>query len=72
MSCATEPPSLELLTSIEVDSVAVLTERTLDAWGIPNRVCEGDDDPVEAILDAIDGARERGQPVALVVARSLE
>jgi sulfopyruvate decarboxylase TPP-binding subunit len=68
----TGPPSMELLTSIEVDSVALLTERTLDAWGIPNRTCEGDDDPVEAILDAIDGARELGQPVALVMARALE
>ena len=57
---------------MEVDSVAILTERTLDAWGIPYRTCESDDDPVEAILDAIDGAREREQPVALVIARSLE
>ena len=68
----TRSPSMELLTSIEVDSVAVLTERTLDAWGIPYRTCESEDDPVEAILDAIDGARERGQAVALVLARSLE
>jgi sulfopyruvate decarboxylase TPP-binding subunit len=68
----TRPPSMELLTSIEMDSAAVLTERTLDAWGIPFRTCESDDDPVEAILDAIDGASERGHPVALVLARSLE
>ena len=67
-----QPPSMELLTSLEVDSVAVLTERTLDAWGIPHRTCEGDDDPVEAIVDAIDGAREREQPVALVMVRSLK
>jgi sulfopyruvate decarboxylase subunit alpha len=66
-----EPPSPELLTRLDVDSVAVLTERTLDAWGVAYRTCEGDDDPGEAILDAIDGARERGQPVALVMARAL-
>jgi sulfopyruvate decarboxylase TPP-binding subunit len=64
-------PSYELLASFEVDSAAVLTERTLDAWGIAHRTCEGDDDPVEAILDAIDGASEREEPVALVVARAL-
>jgi sulfopyruvate decarboxylase subunit alpha len=67
-----ETPSPELLTRVDVDSVAVLTERTLDAWGVAYRTCEGDDDPVEAILDAIDGAREREQAVALVMARALE
>ena len=63
--------SPELLASVSVDSAAVLTERTLDAWGIAYRTCEGDDDPAEAIADAIDGARERAQPVALVMVRSL-
>jgi sulfopyruvate decarboxylase TPP-binding subunit len=67
-----QPPSAALLARGDVDSVAVLTERTLDAWGLAYRTCEGDDDPVEAILDAIDGARERGEPVALVMARALE
>jgi sulfopyruvate decarboxylase TPP-binding subunit len=67
-----QTPSAELLARGDVDSVAVLTERTLDAWGLAYRTCEGDDDPVEAILDAIDGARERGEPVALVMARALE
>jgi sulfopyruvate decarboxylase TPP-binding subunit len=67
-----QPPSPELLARVDVDSVAVLTERTLDAWGVAYRTCEGDDDPVEAIVDAIDGARERGEPVALVMARALE
>jgi sulfopyruvate decarboxylase TPP-binding subunit len=64
-------PSSELLASVAVDSAALLTERTLDAWGIAYRTCEGEDDPVEAIIDALDGARELDRPVALVVARSL-
>jgi len=67
-----QTPSPELLARVDVDSVAVLTERTLDAWGIAYRTCEGEDDPVEAILDAIHGAREREQPLALVMARELE
>jgi hypothetical protein len=64
-------PSPELLASADVDSAAILTERTLDAWGIPHRTCEGDDDPAEAVADALDGARELEQPVALVMARPL-
>jgi sulfopyruvate decarboxylase TPP-binding subunit len=66
------PPSQELLERVDVDSAALLTERTLDAWGIAYRTCESDDDPVEAILDALDGAREREEPVALVMARTLQ
>ena len=65
------PLSRELLTRIDVDSTALLTERTLDAWGIPHRSCEGDDDPAQAVYDTIGAAREREQPVALVMARSL-
>ncbi|MGE0160892.1 MAG: thiamine pyrophosphate-binding protein [Gemmatimonadales bacterium] len=68
----TGAPTPELLASVELDSVALLTERTLDAWGVAYRTCEADEDPVEAVADALDGAREREQPVALVMARSLE
>lgn len=64
-------PSPELLRRIDVDSAAVLTEPTLDAWGVPYRTCEGDDDPAEALLDAIEGAQEREQPLALIMAREL-
>jgi hypothetical protein len=65
------PMSRELLARIDVDSAAPLAERTLDAWGIPWRTCEGDEDPAEALADAIDGARALEQPVALVMARAL-
>ena len=63
--------SRELLTRPDVDSTALLTEPTLDAWGIPFSVCEGDDDPVAAIRRTIETARTEGAPVALVLARSL-
>jgi sulfopyruvate decarboxylase TPP-binding subunit len=65
------PLDRDVLERVDVDTAAVLTERTLDAWGLAYRTCEGDDDPSEAILDAVDGARERVQPVVLVMAASL-
>jgi sulfopyruvate decarboxylase TPP-binding subunit len=67
-----EPPPAELLARVDVDSAAVLTERTLEAWGLAYRTCESDEDPAEAILDAVDGAREREQPVVLVMASALK
>ncbi len=63
--------SPELLARIDIDSTALLTERTLEAWGIPYRTCEGDDDPAQAVYDTVGAARDRQQPVALVMARSL-
>ena len=66
-----EPRTLELLTRADVDSTALLTEPTLEVWGIPYRRCEGEDDPTEAITDTILAARERGRPVAVVMARTL-
>jgi sulfopyruvate decarboxylase TPP-binding subunit len=60
-----------MLERIDVDSAAVLTERTLAAWGLAYRTCETDDDAAEAIIDAIDGSRERDQPVVLLMATSL-
>ena len=65
-----EPLSRELLTRIDVDSAALLAERTLDAWGVPHTSCEGDDDPAQAVYDTIGTARKREQPVALIIARS--
>lgn len=66
-----EPRTPELLTRSDVDSTALLTEPTLEAWGVPFRRCEGDDDPAEALRDTIDDARAHERPVALVVARKL-
>ena len=65
------PRTVELLTRPDVDSTALLTKPTLEAWGIPFRRCEGDDDPAAALLATIDEARAHERPVALVVARRL-
>ena len=66
-----EPPALELLTRADVDSTALFTEPTLEAWCIPYRRCEGDQDPVEAIASTISDAHEHGRPTAVVMARPL-
>ena len=65
------PRAIELLTRADVDSKALLTEPTLEAWGIPYRRCEGDQDPVEAVTSTITDAREQGRPTAVVMARPL-
>ncbi len=65
------PLGREVLERVDVDSAAILTERTLDAWGLAYRTCEGDDNPAEAVVDALTGAREREQPVVLVMATPL-
>jgi len=67
-----EPRTLELLTRSDLDSTAFVTEPTLEAWGIPYRRCEGDQDPTGAITDTILAAREQGRPVAVVMARALD
>jgi len=61
----------ELLTRADVDSIALFTEPTLAAWGVPFARCAGDDDPAEALLETIEEARQQERPVALVVARKL-
>lgn len=66
-----EPRTIELLTRQEVDSIALLTEPTLEVWGIPFRRCSGDQDPIDAIRWTIAEAREQGRPTAAVVARAL-
>jgi sulfopyruvate decarboxylase subunit alpha len=67
----TELRTVELMTRAEVDSAALLTEPTLDAWGVPFRRCSDDDDPVQAITSTIAKARQLGRPVAVVMAREL-
>jgi len=63
--------TIELLTRPDVDSTALLTEPTLEAWGIPFRRCADEDDPVMAIGDTVATARKQGRPTALVLLRSL-
>jgi sulfopyruvate decarboxylase subunit alpha len=65
------PLSRDLLTRADVDTTAVFTERTLEAWGVPFQLCEGEADPVEILLETIDAARDHEHPAAMVLARSL-
>lgn len=68
----TDERTLESLTRPDVDSTALLTEPTLDAWGIPYEHCGEDDDPATLIPDAVDIADELGRPVALILTRELD
>jgi sulfopyruvate decarboxylase subunit alpha len=63
--------TVELLTRPDVDSAALMTEPTLEAWAIPHRRCDPEDDPVEAIELTIAEAYELGRPAAVIIARTL-
>ena len=61
----------DLLTRGDVDSVALLTEPTLEVWGVPFERCEGEDDPSTVLARTIDSARSTERPTAVVMARGL-
>ena len=61
------PLDAELLTNPDVDSVALLTEPTLTAWGIPFVRCGTGDDLPNALARLVADARARYHPTALVV-----
>ncbi len=63
--------TLESLTRPDVDSAALLTEPTLDAWGIPWTTCDEGGDPPADIAGLVDGARRAERPVALILTRPL-
>ena len=63
--------SRALLTRPDVDSTALMTEPTLQAWGVPFERCSAGDDPAAALTRCIDRARNDRMPVATIVARSL-
>jgi len=67
----TELRTVELMTRADVDSAALLTEPTLDAWGIPCQRCSDGDDPVKAIASTITEARALGRPIAVIMTRGL-
>ena len=67
-----DPRTRELLTRADVDSTALLTEPTLDAWGIPYERCDADRDPVEAMAALIVAAGVARLPSALVLTRALD
>lgn len=64
------PFGAEALVDPRVDSVALHTEPTLDAWGIPYLRYESDDDPPQ-VEAAARRARDEARPVALLLTRAL-
>jgi sulfopyruvate decarboxylase TPP-binding subunit len=60
------PPGGELLSRPDVDSVAVLTEPTLRAWGVPYAFAREDGD-LERVAEAFADAARLQQPVALLL-----
>ena len=65
------PRTPELLARADVDSTALLTEPTLEAWGVPFERCDAGCDPAAALGRLIEQARTDGCPRALVLAREL-
>lgn len=61
------PRTPELLTRSDVDSVALVTEPTLAAWGIPYTVCRGGPGFAAAVADLVAEAEGRGHPTALLL-----
>jgi len=61
------PRTAELLTRPELDSVAFLTEPTLDAWGIPFQRCRAGDDVAAALAALISDTAPGTQPRALLL-----
>ncbi|MDH5759751.1 MAG: thiamine pyrophosphate-binding protein [Gemmatimonadota bacterium] len=57
-------PPRDLLVRPDVDSVALLTEPTLDAWGIPFRRWDGGE--VEVLADFLSSVEAGGWPAALI------
>lgn len=63
---AAEALDAELLSRPDLDSVALLTEPTLRAWGIPWEVVSSDAD-LPRLSDAFRRSREREQLVAVLI-----
>lgn len=65
------PLTSELLEDPRVDSVALMTEPTLNAWGIPYTTCGAGDDAAEAIARLVADTRARYRPTALLLTAEL-
>jgi sulfopyruvate decarboxylase TPP-binding subunit len=65
------PRTPELLTRAELDSVAFMTEPTLQAWGVPYRVCRPGEDPAAAIALLLEETRAGEHPRALLISAEL-
>lgn len=61
----------QLLIDPAMDSVALMTEPTLRAWGIPYTVCAPGDDASRALRRLVAEAAERAQPTALLITGKL-
>lgn len=61
------PRTPELLTRPDVDSVALVTEPTLQAWGIPWARCDDDDAVPQALARLVAEAEVRMHPTALLL-----
>ena len=66
-STGPRPAPGTLMVRADVDSVALLTEPTLDAWAVPFEVCATDDDPAAARRALVAAARDEERPVALLL-----
>jgi len=62
-----DPLTREVLIRPDVDSVALLTQPTLEAWGIPHAVCRSRAEAAEAIQGTVRAAEEQERPVALLL-----
>ncbi|MDX1646605.1 MAG: thiamine pyrophosphate-binding protein [Longimicrobiales bacterium] len=67
-----EELTMDLLTRPDVDSTALLTEPTLEAWGIPFRLCDDEEEPSALIAETVRAARSQERPVALILTRTLD
>jgi sulfopyruvate decarboxylase TPP-binding subunit len=61
------PRTPELLTRAELDSVAFLTEPTLNAWAIPYRRCGPGDDVAGSFAELVTEAAAGAHPRALLL-----
>lgn len=59
-----------VMTRADVDSVAVVTEPTLDAWRVPYELYRSDDD-LPRIARAAERAQAESRPVALLLTGTL-
>jgi sulfopyruvate decarboxylase subunit alpha len=65
------PRTPELLTRADLDSVAFMTEPTLQAWGVPYRVCRPGEDPAAAVTLLLEETRTGEHPRALLISAEL-
>lgn len=65
------PRTPHLLTRPDVDSVALVTEPTLEAWGIPYTVCRSGADFPAALAGLLSEVERLGHPTALLLTASV-